>query len=130
MLSRAQQAYQLAGELVSEVKNNETSEVCRIYRNLWREFPIMIMQSGQAQAVSYHAKKAAGEGSRAKAHEILLAHCAVILGLHDQTELVQNACGAECAQYLESTVRLLRVAPFFKNVAEAFFGEETPNVEA
>lgn len=125
--SRSQRDYALGIELVGAVLR-EPDGVRRIYGGLCHEFPVMVHSSGLAQAAAYHhAKAAGGDGDRATAHALLLAHMAAVLGVDDLAEYSRTVPTTE---YMRATQRLLAGAVFFKRLAVSMLGATPDSAES
>lgn len=123
MITRSQEAYALAITLVTDAKGKNPG-VQDIYKGLWHDFPVMVMTSGLAQALSYEQKKASGDGDRGTAHALILKNCAKILNVDSPELLTQRVIDAGTWDYIEKTRILLRVAPYMRHMVEAMIGSQ------
>lgn len=121
LVTRAQSDMKKALELVSGLER-ESEEVKNIYGGLCHSFPILVRQSGLCQALAFSKEKARKEDSRGRAHALLLAHVAQVLGVDDALKAVQQT---DAIGYMHYTRRVLSAWVYFKRFAASVLGVHT-----
>lgn len=121
MKTRAQQDMELAAKLVQEVADldKETyKETQQIYGGLCHSFPVMVRTCGLCQAIAFsQAKAGGGDGSRERAHQLILQHVQEVLGV--QGDLLRALREASASDYMLYTRRILSAWVYFKRFAES-----------
>ena len=115
--TRAQKDLTQAYKLVSSVQTahpDATSETKKIYSQLCKQFPVMVMQSGLCQTLAFHADKASSDKERGAAHKLILDHAAKVMGV---TTALKTAQTCTALEYMHHTRRLLEAWVFFKRFA-------------
>jgi CRISPR-associated protein Cmr5 len=113
--TRAQQDLALAHQCVFEVELTAKNDTKSIYQQLCKQFPVMVLQSGLCQTLSYHADKSSKADARGKAHEYILLHAAKIMKV--DTTALQTAQSCDALTYMHHTRRILEAWVFFKRFA-------------
>jgi CRISPR-associated protein Cmr5 len=119
MKTRAQSDMELAAEQVKNIAEQYTDlhhETRLIYGGLCHSFPVMVRTCGLCQALAFSASKASGDGSRAKAHRLILEHVGKLIGQNDPLAAVRDA---DTVQYMLYTRRVLSAWIYFKRFAES-----------
>lgn len=111
----AKQAYLL-------VESIKDSEIEAKYRTLALNFPIMIMQSGLAQAIGFLMAKNKAE------HQKLLLHVANLLNKKDDKVLHDEILSSDITQYQLLTRKALDASGWLKRYTEALLGKENQAV--
>jgi CRISPR-associated protein Cmr5 len=117
--TRAQKDLKQAYELVSHVQTahpDAKSEAKKIYSQLCKQFPVMVMQSGLCQTLAFHTDKASKDDARGAAHKLILAHAANVMGLTTTTAL-NAARSCDAITYMHRTRRILEAWVYFKRFA-------------
>lgn len=124
--TRTQRDYALAARLVADVAER-TGQVPRIYGGLWHALPALVRTAGLAQAAAFHHAKSTGQGERALAHSLLLAHLAALAGVDDIAHYAQTA---DTRSYQLATRRVLDGAVFFRRLSTSLLGATSTDTEA
>lgn len=117
--TRAQKDLILAEAKVRDVSQLST-EVQDIYRPLCQSFPVMVRTCGLCQAIAFSKDKASGDGARAEAHGLLLAHVAAILDVVDPLAAIRDG---DTFHYMLHTRRVLSAWIYFKRFAVSILAE-------
>lgn len=83
-------------------------------------FPVLVLQSGLAQAVGFMLAKAA----KSDAYQRYLNDLATMLGFADGAALEQRAIGAELRDYRQLTREALAAASWLKRFGQAYLAEK------
>ncbi len=83
-------------------------------------FPVLVLQSGLAQAVGFMLAKAA----KSVAYERYLNDLATMLGFADGAALQQRAISAELRDYRQLTREALAAASWLKRFGQAYLAEK------
>lgn len=120
MKTRAQQDMELAAKLVQEVTGHD-KETQQIYGGLCHSFPVMVRTCGLCQAIAFsQAKAGGGDGSRERAHRLILQHVQKVLEeLGVQDDLLRALREASASDYMLYTRRVLSAWVYFKRFAES-----------
>jgi CRISPR-associated protein Cmr5 len=115
--TRAQQDLKLAHQSVSEVQAghpNPTDATKKIYQQLCKQFPIMVIQCGLCQTLAFHADKGSKTDERGKAHQLILKQAASIMKVENALQTAQTC---DALTYMHFTRRILEAWVFVKRFA-------------
>lgn len=87
-------------------------------------FPVLVLQSGLAQAVGFMLAKALAKAPKSAAYQRYLNDLATMLGFADGAALQQRAIGAELRDYRQLTREALAAASWLKRFGQAYLAEK------
>lgn len=118
--TRTQRYAEKALEKINVIKDKNNKSESKEYKSRCDNFPVMVMQSGIAQAVGFMLAKGTGDN----AHSQYMNDLASVVGERNGKEFHAKIIAAQIPDYRRLTRETLNAAGWFKRFGQAYLSDK------